>query len=66
MFEAGKHFMNQLMNEGRANRDGAVKLTDDERSSRATSHLDEDDEDDGGDAEILMTSMKMIRSILTK
>ena len=57
MFEAGKHFMNQLMNEGRADivMGSAVKLTDDgkDRLRASLSHLDEDDEDDGGDAEIL-------------
>ena len=57
MFEAGKHFMNQLMNAGRADivMGTAVKL---ERNGRARltgslANLDPDDEDDGGDAEIL-------------
>lgn len=57
MFEAGKYFMNQLMNEGRADivMGTAVKLTNagKARLRGSLNQLDEDDEDDGGDAEIL-------------
>jgi len=57
LFDAGKHFMNQLMNEGRDSilPGTAVKLTNTGRIRLRGSlaQLDEDDEDDGGDAEIL-------------
>ncbi|MDA8837805.1 hypothetical protein N9N26_00910 [Candidatus Poseidoniales archaeon] len=57
IYEAGKHFMNQLMNEGRADivMGTAVRLTDSgkRRLAQTLVHLNPDDEDDGGDAEIL-------------
>lgn len=57
IYEAGKHFMNQLMNEGRADivMGTAIKLTNSgkTRLRGSLNQLDEDDEDDGGDAEIL-------------
>ena len=57
LFEAGKHFMNQLMNEGRSEivPGTAVKLTNagQQRLEQTLVHLDPDDDDEGGDAEIL-------------